>query len=256
MFNEALFLERIDLAANAGFSAVECLFPYAERAEVFASRLKLAGLRQVLFNGPPGDWEKGERGFGALPGRQEDFRKSIGLALLYAEALQCPRIHVMAGVPPAGSDLAQCRAAFVDNLQWASEAAEKLAVTLLLEPLNPIDMPGYFLNSVPQATGIISSVGRKNVAYQFDAYHVQMSQGRIAETFTAMLPLIGHIQVSGVPGRCEPDENQEINFPYLFTLIEQSTYDGWVGCEYRPRNGTENGLGWFSKWQSVQSRRQ
>ncbi len=245
MFNEVPFLERIELAARAGFEAVECLFPFVEDADLLAARLKAAGVPQVLFNVPPGDWDKGERGFGALPDRRDDFRKSMHLALRYASVLQCPRIHVMAGIPRAADDLSDCREAFIENLQWASEQAKQHGVTLLLEPLNPTDMPGYFLNSVPQAAEIIAAVDRKNVAYQFDAYHVQMTQGRIIETFKTMLPFIQHIQISGVPGRCEPDAYQEINFPYLFNLIDESGYTGWVGCEYRPRSGTEKGLQWY-----------
>lgn len=248
MFTEVPFLERFELAAKAGFEAVECLFPYADPAGEITARLNALGLQQVLFNSPPGDWNQGERGFGALPNRRKDFRKSIELAIRYAEALDCPRLHVMAGVVAPRSKSAECRNVFVENLAWAAGKAGNAGVTLMLEPLNPIDVPGYFLNSVAQVRDIISAVGQKNVQYQFDAYHLQMTQGRLTETFQEMLPLIGHIQVSGVPGRCEPDEHQEINFRHLFNLIAESSYAGWVGCEYRPRNGTDNGLGWIDPW--------
>lgn len=251
MFNEVPFLERFDLAAQAGFKAVEFLFPYAEDKAAIRSRLSAAGLQQILFNGPPGDWEKGERGFAALPERRDEFRRSVELALNYAEALQSPLLHIMAGVPAPGSDLRKCHETYVENIAWAADQANPLGITITLEPLNPIDMPGYFLNSIPLAHRVIDEVGRMNAMFQFDSYHTQLIQGRVTETFREMLPWTGHVQVSGVPGRCEPDDQQEIDFDNLFMEIDYSGYAGWVGCEYRPRRGTIEGLGWLQKWRHV-----
>lgn len=248
LFSEAPFLERFGMAAEAGFEAVEFLFPYAERPEDIAGRLRAHGLKQVLFNGPPGDWEKGERGLGALPDRQAEFRESILRALDYARILGCGRLHVMAGIPPAGCETAACDAVFRENLLWAAERAAEFGVTILIEPLNPVDMPGYFLNRIDQAAQIVRELHKPNLRLQFDVYHTQMMQGQIAATFAKVQPIVGHIQIAGVPGRCEPDDRQEINYPYLFGLIANSGYEGWIGCEYRPRAGTSQGLAWMGRW--------
>jgi hydroxypyruvate isomerase len=251
MFNEVSFLDRIDMAAQAGFEAVECLFPYAEPASRLAARLRAAGLTQVLFNAPPGNWEGGDRGLAALPHRRDEFRQSLARALDYAATLGCPRLHVMAGIPGAGSSPDRCRGHYIESLVYAAEQAAGQNVTILIEPLNSFDVPGYFLNSIGQAAAVIAEAGQPNLALQFDAYHVQMSQGRIVETFRLNLSMIGHIQISGVPGRCEPDSEQEINYPFLFAAIDGSGYSGWVGCEYRPRGTTAAGLGWLAPWRST-----
>jgi hydroxypyruvate isomerase len=248
MFNEEPFLDRMDMAAGAGFQAVECLFPYEHPAAVVASRLRAAGLQQVLFNAPPGNWERGDRGTAALPERREEFRNSLNLALEYAEALSCQRLHVMAGIPDPAADLKRCEENYIENLVWAAQQAAPRGIAILIEPLNPFDVPGYFLGSVSQAIDIIGRAVSGNIRLQFDAYHVQMTQGRIVDTFRKNLASVGHIQVSGVPGRCEPDAAQEINYEYFFSVVDESGYDGWIGCEYRPRNGTENGLSWFTPW--------
>lgn len=248
MFNEVDVLDRIAAARAAGFHAVEYLFPYDLPKAEFAARLKAEGLQQVLINAPPGNWEKGERGLASLPGRKAEFRAAISMALDYAQALDCPQIHVMSGVLPPGSNPATYRAVMVENLVWAAEQARKCAVSLLLEPLNPVDFPGYLVDSVPAALGIISAVGAENVGLQYDLYHAQMMQGRLAQTLKDHFSFIHHIQVAGVPGRNEPDKSQEINLPFLFSLLDELGYAGWVGCEYRPRAGTKAGLAWAKAW--------
>jgi hydroxypyruvate isomerase len=248
MFNEVEFLDRFAAARRAGFSAVEYLFPYAYEARILADRLKANALRQVLFNGPPGDWERGDRGMAALPGREAEFRGCLDQALAYAEALGCPRIHVMAGIPATGADLSRCEAVYVENLRHAAAASASAGVAVMIEPLNPTDFPGYFLNSPGQARRIIEAVGAPNLRLQYDFYHQQMAHGALADTLWAHLDIIGHVQIAGVPGRHEPDESQEIGFPYLLKLLDESGYDGWVGCEYRPRAGTEAGLAWAREY--------
>jgi hydroxypyruvate isomerase len=245
MFQEIPFLERFAAARKAGFEGVEFLFPYAfDKAEILARR-KEAELAQILFNTPPGDWDKGERGFAALPAKRDVFRRTFEQALDYAVALENPRIHVMAGIPTASDDTSACTSLFVENLAWAAGLARPHNITLLIEPLNPVDMPGYFLKSADQAAGILNDVGAPNVKLQYDLYHQQMSRGAVAGNLRRYFAIIGHIQVAGVPGRNEPDALQELNVPYLFNVIDELGYEGWVGCEYRPRSGTEAGLAWL-----------
>ena len=244
MFPEHDFLDRFAAARKCGFSAVEFLFPYDFPKKEIAARLAGAGLEQVLFNVAQGDWEKGERGIGAIRGREAEFREAIEVALDYADALDCPRLHVMAGFVAHGAD----RETFAANLAWAAPLAKQAGVALLLEPLNPVDFPGYLVGTVATALEIIAASGSDNVFLQYDAYHLQMSQGRLIQTFRDHQALIRHIQIAGVPGRNEPDKDQEINIPALFAMIDSLGYAGWVGCEYRPRGETAAGLGWAEPW--------
>jgi hydroxypyruvate isomerase len=244
LFTEREFLDRFALAAACGFRAVEMLFPYDFAPALIAKALASASLELVLFNTSPGDFQTGERGIAALPGREEEFRRKFHTSLEYAKALLCRRIHVMAGVVPTTLETASCRACFMENLRWASDRAGASNIDLLLEPLNPKDVPGYLLPGPAAAVAILDELRLGNLFLQYDVYHTQMSEGSLTSTFTAHAGIIRHIQISGVPGRNEPDENQEINYPYLLSLIDASGYDGWVGCEYRPRAGTRSGLGW------------
>lgn len=248
MFNEVEFPARFEAAAKAGFKAVEYLFPYAYDAKDLAAKLADNGLEQALFNMFPGDWDKGERGISILPGREDEFKKSVDQALTYAQALKCPKVHVMAGIVPVGADRARCEATYIENLKFATKAAASTGTLLVLEPLNLVDNPGYFLTSSPQAKTIIAAVGAPNLKIQFDIYHQQMSWGSIATSLKAHFDLVGHVQIAGVPGRHEPNEGQEINIPYVFGLLDELGYDGWVGCEYRPRAGTVPGLAWTRAW--------
>jgi len=248
LFNEVDFLDRFAAAHKAGFDAVEYLFPYAYEKKDLAARLEDNGLKQVLFNIFPGNWDKGERGIAALPGREDEFRKAVDQALGYAQALKCPRIHVMSGIVPAGISMERCEAVEVENLRFATKAAASAGIMLVLEPLNHTDFPGYFLTSVPQAKALIEAVGAPNLRVQFDIYHQQMAHGAIAATLKAHYALVDHVQIAGSPGRNEPDDTQEINTKYLFGVLDGLGYAGWVGCEYRPKAGTIPGLGWTRAW--------
>ena len=244
MFNEHEFLDRFAAARKCGFEAVEFLFPYAFPQKEIAARLAGAGLQQVLFNVAQGDWDKGDRGIGAIRGREAEFREAIELALDYADILDCPRLHVMAGLVERGAGLE----VFAANLAWAAPIAKQAGVQLMLEPLNPIDFPGYLNGSVETALKVIAATGSDNVFLQYDAYHLQMTQGRLLQTFRDHQSIIRHVQIAGVPGRNEPDSSQEINFPALFALLDELGYSGWVSGEYRPRGKTTDGLGWAGPW--------
>ncbi len=250
MYAEHGFLDRFAAAAHDGFDAVEYLFPYAfERAEL-AARLAGEGLAQVLFNAPPGDWDAGERGLACLPGREDEFRRGFAeQALPYAAALKCPRIHVMAGLAPAGSERAALGATYVANLAWAARQAAADGIDVLIEPINTRDIPGFFLNRQDEAHDIVADVGAVNLKVQMDLYHCQIVEGDVATKLRRYLPTgrVGHLQIAGVPQRHEPDLG-ELHHPYLFDVIDELGWEGHVGCEYRPRAGTSEGLGWFRPW--------
>ncbi|MCB1884392.1 MAG: hydroxypyruvate isomerase [Geminicoccaceae bacterium] len=243
MYGEAPFLDRFALAAADGFKGVEFLFPYAFPADEVARRLKAHGLGQVLFNLPPGDWEGGERGLACRPDRRDEFARGLDLALSYAGLLGCPRLHCMAGLVPDGLPVAEARAAFVANLRFAAGAARKAGLVLLIEPINPYDMPGYFLQTMDQAAEIAAEVGADNLFLQYDLYHRQRGGGELAATYLRHKARIAHVQVADNPGRHEPGTG-EVGWPFLFALLDREGYDGWVGCEYQPREGTRAGLGW------------
>lgn len=254
LYNEHDFLDRFAAAAKDGFTAVEYLFPYAYAADELAARLKAAGLQQVLFNAPPGDWDKGERGIACLPGREAEFAQGISKALAYAQALQCPRVHVMAGLAPAGANREQLRATYVANLKHAAAEAAKVGVDILIEPINQRDMPGFFLSRQDDAHAVVAEVGAPNLKVQMDLYHAQITEGDLAMKIRKYLATgqVGHLQIAGVPERHEPDLG-EINHPYLFKLLDDIGYDGWIGCEYRPQRGavaggTSQGLGWLAPY--------
>ena len=232
MFQEAALVDRFQLAAEVGFRAVEVQAPYAESADLLAERARAAGVEVVLINTPAA--------LAAVPSEQREFRSGMEQALEYAETLNCRQIHCLAG----RTDHPDAEAAFIENLRWAADLAAKLGARLLLEPLNTIDNPGYFLTGSAQARRIIDAVQRDNVRLQCDFYHLQIMEGRLAQTLNAQFDVISHIQISGVPGRHEPDQRQEINYPYLLSLIDELGFDGWVGCEYRPRGDTLSGLEW------------
>lgn len=259
LYNELPFLERFAAAAEDGFAGVEFLFPYAWEVEAIGQALRQAGLQQVLLNAPPagldrggmaGAWDRGERGTACLPGREAEFRAGIHEALRYARALDCPRIHVMAGLVAPGADTAALHATYIENLRWAAQQAAPQRCTLLIEPINPRDMPGYFLRHQAQAHAVVAEVGAENVRVQMDLYHCQVTEGDVASKLRQYLPTgaVGHIQIASVPERQEPDGG-ELNYGYLLELLDQLGYGAWVGCEYRPRGGaapgaTRAGLRW------------
>jgi hydroxypyruvate isomerase len=248
LFGELPFLERFAAARAAGFQAVEFLFPYAHRAEELRARLEGAGLEQALFNLPPGDFEAGERGIAALPGREDEFKASLEEALVYAETLNCPRLHVMAGIPLPDTKVGKATATYQTNLAWALSQLGNLPATLLIEPINRRDMPGYFLSSLAQAESVIEEVGDPRLRLQLDWYHAQISGGDLTVNTRRYWPLVEHIQLAGVPDRHEPDEG-EVNYRHLFELVDDLGYRGWIGCEYRPRRGTVEGLAWLTRLQ-------
>jgi len=244
LFGEHEFLDRFDAAARAGFKAVEYVGPYDHAPEVVAARLKKNGLSQVLFNLPPGDWGKGERGIGALPDRVDEFRNGVDKAIIYAQALGCPQVNCLAGIAPTDVDRRALEDVFVENLKFAADRLEQAGIKLLIEAINTRDIPGFFLNTSSQALAIIDRVGSKNLYFQYDIYHMQIMEGDIAHTIEANLGRIAHIQLADNPGRHEPGTG-EINYPFLYDHLDRIGYSGWVGAEYKPKAGTVEGLGWL-----------
>ena len=267
LYPDLPFLDRFEAAARDGFEAVEYLFPYAFDSAELVARLKANGLHQVLFNAPPGGtdeasidaaWAAGLRGTASVPGREAEFRAGVQLALRYADVLDCPRIHCMAGLlseSAAGAyQESAARSVYVSNLRWAATEAAKSGRTILIEPINPRDMPRFFLNRQDEAHAVVQEVGAPNLQVQMDLYHCQIVEGDVAMKLRQYLPTgrVGHLQIAGVPERHEPDVG-ELNCAYLFEVIDevaaQCGWQGWVGCEYRPRvgaepGGTSRGLGW------------
>jgi 2-dehydrotetronate isomerase len=255
MYLEHGFLDRFDAAARDGFKFVEYLFPYEYHAATLAARLKENGLRQVLFNAPPGAWKDGERGITALPGREPEFRDGFLLALEYAFAMHCPRIHAMAGIAPGGADRAQLRAVYTSNLAWAAEKARAANIDLLIEPIAKRNIPGFFLNRQDEAHAIVEQVGAPNLKILMDLFHCQVEEGDLAFKIRKYLAdpkqtRLGHFQIAGVPERHEPDTG-EVNYSYLFNLIDELGYEGFIGCEYIPAAGASQGLAWFQKWKTA-----
>jgi hydroxypyruvate isomerase len=247
MFNEVPFLERFDQAGRAGFGAVEFLFPYEHPIAELRSRLDSNGLKQVLFNAPPGDWAKGERGLASLPGRGGEFREGIKKALDYAHGLGCGLVHCMAGIPPAGTSPVTAGAVYAANLAWAGELALAAGVRLVIEPINHRDMPGFHLHTMAQGAAVIEAVGRDRLGLQFDIYHCQVSEGDITSRMATFMPVIAHMQLADVPARNEPGTG-EIGWEYVFSRIDALGYAGWVGCEYRPAGDTMTGLAWRQRY--------
>ncbi len=254
LYPELDFLDRFEAAARDGFKAVEYLFPYAFEGREIAARLEAHGLQQVLFNAPPGDWDGGERGMACLPGREAEFRAGMAQALEYAQALACPRIHVMAGLLPAGTERETLYATYTSNLRWAAAEAARQGVEVLIEPINTRDIPRFFLNRQDHAHEVVADVGAVNLKVQMDLYHCQIVEGDLAMKLRQYLPTgnVGHVQIAGVPQRHEPDVG-ELNYPYLFSVLDELGYAGWVGCEYRPQagsqtGGTSAGLAWLKPW--------
>lgn len=246
MFNEVPFPQRFAAAAKAGFAAVEFLFPYDYPPAEVARWLQEAGLKNALFNMPPGDWAAGERGVASLPGREEEFRAGVARAIEYARALGTPSIHAMAGLLPSGADRKRHREVFVANLRHAAKALAGEGRTLLIEPINSRDIPGYFLNTQAEAHAIREEVDQPNLKVQMDFYHAQIVEGDLSVTLRKHIAHVGHVQIASVPDRHEPDEG-EIDYRHIFRLLDELGYPGWVGCEYRPRGRTEDGLGWLKE---------
>ena len=243
MFTEVPFLDRFALAKKAGFEGVEFLFPYAFPAPEIKARLEGNGLALALFNTPAGDWDGGERGIGCHPDRVGEFREGVARAIDYATALGCPQVNCLLGKLPEGVTPADARKVAVDNLRYAAKELQAAGIRLLIEPINTFDIPGFYLNRTDQALSILDEVGSPNLRVQYDIYHAQRMEGELGATLSKNIARIGHIQLADNPGRGEPGTG-EINYSWLFRHIDSIGYAGWIGCEYKPRGTTVEGLGW------------
>ncbi|NRR30361.1 hydroxypyruvate isomerase [Oxalobacteraceae bacterium] len=243
LFNEVPFLDRFEAAASAGFKAVEFLFPYPFEVKDLASRLQDNGLELILHNLPAGNWEAGERGIACHPERVEEFRQGVQQALIYAKALNVKQLNCLVGIVPPGVSQETAHRTVVANLKFAADALKAEGIRLLIEPINTFDIPGFFLSRTSQAARIIEETGSDNLFIQYDIYHMQRMEGELTATFKANLPLIRHVQLADNPGRNEPGTG-EINYRFLFEQLNAAGYDGWIGCEYKPRTTTTEGLAW------------
>jgi hydroxypyruvate isomerase len=246
LFNDLPFTERFAAAKNAGFNGVEYLFPYAFDKGLLRDKLRRYGLKQVLHNLPAGNWDGGERGIAVLPDRVAEFRDGVDRAIEYAQFLGCNQVNCLVGIVPADADRAEAHDILVDNLKFAANALAKHKIRLLIEPINTRDIPGFFLSRTDQAVRLISEVKSDNLFIQYDIYHMQVMEGDLAPTLSRHLPLISHVQIADNPGRHEPDTG-EINFPFLFKHLDTVGYAGWIGCEYKPRTTTTEGLAWYTR---------
>ncbi|QOR39863.1 hydroxypyruvate isomerase [Billgrantia diversa] len=244
LFTEEDFLDRFKAAAEAGFKGVEYLFPYDYTAVELKALLDEHGLTQVLHNLPAGDWGAGERGIACHPDRVEEFRAGVDKAIDYATVLGCKQVNCLAGIQPQGVSLEQARRTLVENLRYAAGKLKAAGILLLAEPVNTRDIPGFFLNRTEQALAIFDEVGSDNLKLQYDIYHMQIMEGDLAPTIEKHLDRIAHVQLADNPGRHEPGSG-EINYPFLFTHFDRLGYDGWIGCEYKPKTTTKEGLGWL-----------
>ncbi|MDR5831280.1 hydroxypyruvate isomerase [Caballeronia sp. LP006] len=244
LFNEVPFLDRFAAASKAGFKAVEFLFPYAYSTGDLQARIEEHDLRIVLHNLPAGNWEAGERGIACLPDRVSEFREGVPRAIEYAKALKVPQVNCLVGIPTAGVSKEQARTMIIENLRFAADALKKEGIRLLVEPCNAYDIPGFALNRSSEGLDVIRAVGSDNLFLQYDIYHMQRMEGELAATIKKNLASIAHIQLADNPGRNEPGTG-EINYAFLFDLLDSIGYEGWIGCEYKPLASTEAGLGWL-----------
>lgn len=248
LFTEQPFLERFAAAADAGFTGVECLFPYAWPAPELAKRLQANGLQQVLFNAPPGDWDAGERGIACHPGRKQEFRQGLEQAMAYADALNCPRIHCLSGLVPAGVSQQQAWDTLCGNLAWAADQLAGAGLALMVEPINSrIDMPGYLLDRASLARTLMAQLGRPNVQLQFDLYHGAVMEDDLWRALKASLPVTGHIQFADYPGRHEPGTG-DLPLAAMFHWLDQMGYAGWVAAEFQPSQGSRASLSALAPW--------
>ena len=249
LYTELSFLDRFKAAAEAGFTGVEYLFPYAFPKEQVEEKLRASGLTQVLHNLPAGDWDKGERGIACHPDRVNEFQDGVGKAIDYASVLGCKQVNCLAGIAPADVDPDKVRQTFVDNVRFAADKLKDAGIALLIEPVNTLDIPGFYLNHTAQALSVIEDASSDNIFLQYDIYHMQIMEGDLARTIERTLPKIRHIQLADNPGRNEPGTG-EINYGFLFGHLDRIGYGGWIGCEYKPRTTTNDGLGWFTPYRA------
>lgn len=246
MFTEVPFLERFEKAKQAGFQFVEFQFPYAHSSDEVKKQLDMHGLQTVLFNLPPGDWDKGDRGIAIFSDRQDEFKQSVKQALEYAQIFECTKMHCMAGVLPEDGERMRALETFKENVRYCAEQFGERGLTVLLEPINTYDMPNYFLSNVELAIEILDELALPNVKLQFDFYHMQRIQGELINTFKKYKDRIGHVQIADNPGRHEPGTG-EINYDNIFRMLAEEGYDGFIGLEYIPKDNSENSLSWLRK---------
>ncbi len=244
LFTELPFMERFEAAAIAGFKAVEYMAPYPYPADDLKAALKANGLVQALFNLPAGDWDNGERGIACIPGREAEFKQGVATAIAYAKALDCKKINCLSGKLPQGVSHDIATATMIGNLKFAAAELKRQGIMLVTEPINSFDIPGYFVNRTSEALAILDAVGSDNLFIQYDVYHAQRMEGELGSTLKNHLSRIGHIQIADNPGRNEPGTG-EINYAWVLQHIDALGYDGWVGCEYKPKTNTVDGLGWM-----------
>ncbi|MDV5172339.1 hydroxypyruvate isomerase [Photobacterium rosenbergii] len=250
LFTELDFMDRFQAASEAGFRGVEYLFPYDFPANEIAAKLEATGLQQVLFNLPAGDWAAGERGIACHPDRIEEFRFGVTKAIEYAQVLGCKQVNCLVGIKPDHVTDDDAYRVLVDNLRFANEQLEAAGIAFVIEAINTRDIPGFFVSNTRMALGLLEDVGSDNIRYQYDIYHMQVMEGDIARTLETNLDQIGHVQLADNPGRHEPGTG-ELNYPFLLAHLDNIGYDGWVGCEYVPANGTQAGLGWLKEFNLV-----
>ena len=244
LFTEYDFLDRFEKAHKNNFKAVEYLFPYDYKAQELKNLLNEFNLKQVLHNLPAGDWINGERGIACHPDRIDEFKTGVDTAIEYAKTLNCNQLNCLIGIPPEGISKEELENVIINNLKYASDKLKNEEIILLIEAINTIDIPGFYLNTTEQAKAIIKKVKSDNIFIQYDAYHMQIMEGNLSLTLRDNIEMIKHIQIADHPGRNEPGTG-EINYDFLFKYIKSIGYEGYIGCEYNPYNGTENGLKWI-----------
>lgn len=247
LYADLPFLDRFAAAAKDGFQAVEYVGPYDLPAAEVAAALNTHGLTQALFNLPAGNWDAGERGIGCHGDRVAEFQAGVMTAIRYGQALGCTRINCLAGIAQAGTSVEDRDAILVDNLKYAAPRLADAGITLLLEPINLRDIAGFHVSTTDHAERLLDAVGSDNLLIQYDIYHTQVMQGDLIPTYARLKDRIGHVQIADNPGRHEPGTG-EINYPFVFSELDRLGYDGWIGCEYKPRSGTTAGLGWMKPY--------
>lgn len=247
LYADLPFLDRFAAAAKDGFQAVEYVGPYDLPAAEVAAALNTHGLTQALFNLPAGNWDAGERGIGCHGDRVAEFQAGVMTAIHYGQALGCTRINCLAGIAQAGTSVEDRDAILVDNLKYAAPRLADAGITLLLEPINLRDIAGFHVSTTDHAERLLDAVGSDNLLIQYDIYHTQVMQGDLIPTYARLKDRIGHVQIADNPGRHEPGTG-EINYPFVFSELDRLGYDGWIGCEYKPRSGTTAGLGWMKPY--------
>ena len=247
LWNEIDFLDRFEKAAKAGFKGVEYLFPYTYEPEQLAEKLEANGLTQVLHNMPPGDWASGERGMACIPGREGEFQDNVGKAITYAKVLDTKAMNCLVGLTPKDVTPEKVHETLVKNLKFAAAEMKKAGIPFVVEAINTRDIPGFHLNTTRQAIALLDEVGADDIFFQYDIYHMQIMEGDLTPTIRANISRIKHIQLADNPGRHEPGTG-EINFPFLFKAIDETGYDGWIGCEYKPKTTTDDGIAWFAPY--------